>query len=148
MEIPLFISQVMKMLKNNLLEERRKKISKDIDLFVEHSFDLADRIHDLLEKKGIEQKDLAQLLGKNESEISKWMTGTHNFTLKTISKIEAALGESILLLNKNANAQKHAIYYFKKLDYIIEPKKDSSNIPVFWNTLIQSKPQTSSNYLN
>ncbi len=36
------------------------------------------------------------MLGKNESEISKWMRGTHNFTIDTISSIEEALGMPIL----------------------------------------------------
>lgn len=36
------------------------------------------------------------MLNKKESEISKWMRGTHNFTLDTISSIEQALGLPIL----------------------------------------------------
>ncbi|WP_275441315.1 helix-turn-helix domain-containing protein [Lepagella muris] len=42
------------------------------------------------------QKDLASMLDKKESEISKWMRGTHNFTIETISQIEKVLGEPIL----------------------------------------------------
>ena len=44
----------------------------------------------------MEQKNLAKLLGEKESEINKWMTGTHNFTIKTLSKIESVLGESFI----------------------------------------------------
>ncbi len=47
------------------------------------------------------QKDLANLLGKKESEISRWMTGTHNFTLRSIAKIEKALNVSIFDINKD-----------------------------------------------
>ena len=36
------------------------------------------------------------MLGKKESEISKWMRGTHNFTIDTISSIESVLGYPIL----------------------------------------------------
>lgn len=36
------------------------------------------------------------MLNKNESEISKWMRGTHNFTIETISSIENVLGTPIL----------------------------------------------------
>ena len=36
------------------------------------------------------------MLGKKESEISKWMRGTHNFTIDTVSSIENALGVAIL----------------------------------------------------
>ena len=58
----------------------------------ELSFAIADRIDAILKAKGMSQKRFAQLLGKRESEISKWLTGRHNFTLQTIVKIETALG--------------------------------------------------------
>lgn len=57
---------------------------------------IVDRIHYILEEKGLKQKDLATILGKKESEISKWMRGTHNFTIDTILTIENALGQPIL----------------------------------------------------
>ena len=44
------------------------------------SFRIVDRIREILEEKGLKQKDLAERLGKSEAEISKWMRGTHNFT--------------------------------------------------------------------
>ena len=50
----------------------------------------------ILIERGLRQKDLAEMLGKNESEISKWMRGTHNFTIETVSQIEKALGAPIL----------------------------------------------------
>ena len=83
-------------MKNKRLEHRRKIIPKDIDLFVKHSFEIVDCIHEILERQGKEQKDIALALGKSESEISKWMSGTHNFTIKTIAKIEAVLREPII----------------------------------------------------
>ncbi|MDD6862519.1 MAG: helix-turn-helix transcriptional regulator [Prevotella sp.] len=43
-------------------------------------------------KTNLTQKDFAQKLHKRESEISKWLTGRHNFTMQTIAKIETALG--------------------------------------------------------
>ena len=33
---------------------------------------------------------------ETSAEISKWMSGQHNFTIATIAKIEVALGEDIL----------------------------------------------------
>lgn len=73
------------------------EVSDDIKRYIDHSFDVVDQIHEILESQGKTQRDLATMLGKKESEISKWMRGTHNFTLKSISKIESALGESIIL---------------------------------------------------
>jgi transcriptional regulator with XRE-family HTH domain len=64
------------------------------------SLEVADRIHAILEKKGMSHKDLAQALGKSESEISKWMRGTHNFTFDTIAKINMALGAKLIYVPK------------------------------------------------
>lgn len=64
----------------------------------ELSFGIAERISEILKSKGLTQKDFARLLGKRESEISKWMTGRHNFTTQTIARIEAALGDKVLMV--------------------------------------------------
>ena len=40
------------------------------------------------------------MLGKKESEISKLMRGTHNFTIDTISSIENVLGHPILQIDE------------------------------------------------
>jgi transcriptional regulator with XRE-family HTH domain len=95
----------MKFKKNPRLEERRRNIPNDTKIFVEYSFQIVDKIHEILASKDIEQKDLARLLNKSESEISKWMTGTHNFTLKTISKIEDVLEEKLLEISINKKIQ-------------------------------------------
>lgn len=79
------------MKKENLLKSRMQQVPKDIEEFVSLSFDISDRIRDVLETKGISQKELAKLLNKRESEVSKWLKGTHNFTLETIAKIGIAL---------------------------------------------------------
>lgn len=70
-------------------------LPKDIEIFVNKSIEISDRIEDILKKKNITQRKFATLLGKEESEISKWLSGTHNFTLKTLAKIESVLGEEI-----------------------------------------------------
>jgi len=46
------------------------------------------------------QKELAQKLGKTETEVSRWLSVTHNLTLSTICKISAALGEEIVIVPK------------------------------------------------
>ena len=84
------------MKRSRIIEARRGKVSPDARRCVDLSFKIVDRIHSILEEKGLKQKDLANLLGKNESEISKWMRGTHNFTIETISSIESVLGVPIL----------------------------------------------------
>lgn len=116
------------MKKNKRLEERRKSISKDIDIFVEQSFDIVDRIHEILAKQGKEQKDLARLLGKNESEISKWMTGTHNFTINTLAKIQAVLGEPIIQIAREKQVGNIITIYISSSEYVLKPSDQTSRI--------------------
>lgn len=78
------------------------QVSDEIKRFVDHSFDVVEQIHCILQKQGKTQRDLAKMLGKKESEISKWMQGTHNFTIKSIAKIEAILGERIIITPNKA----------------------------------------------
>ena len=133
------------MKKNRRLEERRKKISKDVDLYVKHSFDIVDRIHEILEAQDKEQKDLAKLLGKSESEISKWMTGAHNFTIKTIAKIESVLGESSIQPSKRQKKQKVVI--FSGADYFMKMSNKTSYLPTDWETTLNTNIHEPSKYL-
>jgi transcriptional regulator with XRE-family HTH domain len=66
------------------------------EIFVNKSVDIAKRIEFLIKQNGLTQRKFAELLGKEESEISKWLCGTHNFTLKTLSKIEDILNSSVI----------------------------------------------------
>lgn len=84
------------MRKSSIIEERRRKVNPEARRMVDLSFRIVDRIHEILKEKGLKQKDLALRLGKNESEISKWMRGTHNFTIDTLVSIENVLGEPII----------------------------------------------------
>lgn len=84
------------MKRSSILDARRKHVSPETRKPVDLSFQIVDRIHEILTEKGLKQKDLANMLGKKEAEISKWMRGTHNFTIDTLSSIENVLGEPIL----------------------------------------------------
>ena len=140
--VSLLFTLKQKKMKNKRLESRRRKISKEIDLFVKHSFDFVDRVHEILEKKGLEQKDLAKALGKSESEISKWMSGTHNFTFKTAAKIEAALDELILNMSKEKRTETNVMYIINKPQFHMKPQKTYSNYSQNMNTEIHQYTQT------
>ena len=81
---------------SNIIEARRRKVNPEIRRKVDWSFKIVDRIHEILKEKGLKQQELALRLGKKESEISRWMRGTHNFTIDTLIAIEDALGEHII----------------------------------------------------
>jgi transcriptional regulator with XRE-family HTH domain len=94
------------MLKNSRMERLRTKISREDKILIEESYALADRIDFLLKKHHITQRELSKRLGKNESEISKWLSGSHNFTFDTLTKIGIAIGEGVYTIpNKLENIQ-------------------------------------------
>jgi transcriptional regulator with XRE-family HTH domain len=72
------------------------EISPELRDFVEYNLAISNYVHMLLEQKGWTQKELAHALGKTEGEISKWLSGMHNLTLKSIAKMSAILGEKII----------------------------------------------------
>ena len=81
---------------SKIIEERRRQVSPEVRERVSLSFQIVDRIHEILVERSLRQKDLALMLGKSEAEISKWMRGTHNFTIDTVVAIEEALQAPIL----------------------------------------------------
>ena len=81
---------------NRIMDEIRSTISPETKMQIELSVAIANRIYDILEKEGLSQKDFARMMGKTETEVSRWLSGTHNLTLATLCKISAALGESII----------------------------------------------------
>lgn len=58
------------------MEERCSRVNRQNRKTVSLSFRIVDRIHEVLQAKGLKQKDLAQKLGKSEAEVSRWMRGT------------------------------------------------------------------------
>jgi len=128
-------------MKNKQLQERRKKISKDVDIFVKQSFDIVDRIHEILVKQGKDQKYLAKALGKSESEISKWMTGTHNFTIKTLAKIETVLGEPVIQITQEKQTSKITTFFVTEKHFALRASGKSSTIPSHMGITI-NKPCT------
>lgn len=85
---------------SELFRECLSDVSNDIKIEIDLSFGIADKIDTLLKDKGLSQKDFAKKMGKSDAEVSRWLSGTHNFTLRTIAKISAALGCNILSVNQ------------------------------------------------
>ena len=92
----IFAADVKKMKTNRIMDEIRVTISPEMKMQMELSVTIANRIYEILEEKGMSQKDFARLMGKTETEISRWLSGTHNMTLATLCKISIALGENLL----------------------------------------------------
>ena len=84
------------MKRNNIIDRRRAHVNPEVRERVALSFQIVDRIHEIHVERNLRQKDLAHMLGKSEAEISKWMRGTHNFTIDTVVAIEEALQAPVL----------------------------------------------------
>lgn len=87
-------------MKSNIAERILAKTPKDVEIFARLYGDLVVRINSILKEKEYSQKKLAEVLGKKPSEINKWLKGEHNFTLRSLAKLEAELGEPILYIPK------------------------------------------------
>lgn len=82
------------------LQEIIDETPKDVVVTVRWYADLTFRINQLLKQKGMSQKDLAIALDKKPSEINKWLKGEHNFTLRSLAKLQVELGEELLHIPK------------------------------------------------
>lgn len=89
-----------------------QKGPEDIERFVDKNLDISQQVFALLEEKGWKQSDLAEALGKTNAEVSKWLSGMHNLTLRSIAKMEAALGADIIMTPKKAMQR------YKEVEYV------------------------------
>jgi transcriptional regulator with XRE-family HTH domain len=82
----------MKTYKNSLIEDLLKEISPVEQAKTDAKMIIAARIDEALKAKSWKNKDLLEAVGKeNPSIVTKWLSGTHNFTVDTLIEIEKAL---------------------------------------------------------
>ncbi|MBR4552562.1 MAG: helix-turn-helix transcriptional regulator [Bacteroidaceae bacterium] len=85
---------------NKIMDNIRSTISPELKMQMELSVAIANHIYEILEERGMSQKDFARLMGKSENEVSRWLSGTHNLTMATLCKIGAALGQPVVSVPK------------------------------------------------
>jgi hypothetical protein len=76
---------------DSIIGEMLDKVSPLDNKKVEDRLLLAARIGDLIAEKGLSKKQFADLMDQEPSVISKWLSGTHNFTQDTLSAISYKL---------------------------------------------------------
>ncbi len=62
----------------------------------ELSFEISDRIFELMNERGLSKKQVADALGRRPSEITKWLSGRHNFTISTLGMLSTFFGQPIV----------------------------------------------------
>jgi antitoxin component HigA of HigAB toxin-antitoxin module len=67
-------------------------IHKEVDM----QMAVSNRIYNLMQEKGLTKSEFARAIGKRPCEITKWLSGQHNFTLATIGMLSAFFGRPII----------------------------------------------------
>lgn len=60
------------------------------------SFLISNRLDALMQEKGLTKKQLADAIGKRPSEITRWLSGEHNFTISTLAMLSTFFGQPII----------------------------------------------------
>lgn len=78
------------------LEEMLGPIPESLQQETELSFQISDRIYELMQQRGLTKKQFADALGKRPCEVTKWLSGQHNFTIATISMLSTFFGQPVI----------------------------------------------------
>ncbi len=89
----------MKTIKTSF-DEMLANTSPAIQQEVSLEFEISNRIYELMTEHGLSKVQFAQALGKHPSEVTKWLSGQHNFTIKTISLLSSFFGEPLISVDK------------------------------------------------
>ena len=87
----------MKFPQNNIIDTwLTENGDPEIAKFVEKNLAIATKVNTILKERGIKKIVFAKMLSKKPSEITKILSGAHNITLKTITKMEVALDINLI----------------------------------------------------
>lgn len=71
-------------------------IPEDVHRQVDMQMAISTRLFDLMKARGLSKAEFARSIGKRPCEVTKWLSGQHNFTVKTLALLSAFFGESII----------------------------------------------------
>ena len=60
------------------------------------SFQISNRLDFLMQEKGLSKKQFVDAIGKRPSEITRWLSGEHNFTISTLAMLSSFFGQPII----------------------------------------------------
>lgn len=96
-----------------------QKGNPEIERLVKRNLAISNKVRTILEERNLSDGDFAKMLNKTASEISKWLSGTHNLTQKSIIKMELALGVQLIYVE-----QVYKYVYLGKVDGTISEEID------------------------
>jgi transcriptional regulator with XRE-family HTH domain len=110
---------------SSLIKELKSKIPQTMKESVNRRMSLAARIDDILQARGLTNQEFAFMMGKKPSEISRWLSGTHNFTTETLWEIERVLNVQLLVSSPkrelvNSDADTLKTFLMKEVQSAVE----------------------------
>lgn len=81
---------------NISLQEIFNEIPPELREETRLSFAISNRLDSLMREKGLNKKQFAEALGKRPNEVTRWLSGEHNFTLSTIAMLSTFFGQPII----------------------------------------------------
>ena len=79
-----------------LFKQMLAAVPADIQQEVDLELAISNRINDLMAQRGLTKLEFAQALGKRPGEVTKWLSGQHNCTIRTLSSLSVFFGESLV----------------------------------------------------
>ena len=121
------------MQKNNIIDSWLDQHGDpDVNKFVSKNLEIVNKVRLALEDKGWSKTQLAKEMGKRPSEVSKWLSGMHNLTLKSIIKMENALGIDLIYTNlpEDANYTVVGVIDLEKAHKAYKEQKENTNYSI------------------
>ena len=128
-------------MRDNLLDELFEEIQGSKELKrTEKRMLLAQKIDQGMKEKGWTKSQFAEKIGEKPNVITRWLSGTHNFTSDTLSDIEDVLGINLL----DTSIEKSQLSIVVEVSSI--PLSDKYSIANIYRNSIPLKEKD--NYLN
>lgn len=94
-----------------LIKELLDEITPEELLMTEKRMRLASRLAEAIKVKGWRKNEFAKVIGKKPSVVSKWLSGTHNFTADTLFDIERILNINLIRLESTPEITIKTYFY-------------------------------------
>lgn len=140
--------------KKNLLDSIAKErpqeaVQNDMELrenldYINLSRDIALSVLYILKKKGISKVQFSEMMNVNATQVTKWLSGKENLTLKSICKMQKVLEQDLIVAKQCYNSKKSVSVYVHNNDvflqnqcsvmfYSISSRNTVSNCPISTN---------------
>jgi transcriptional regulator with XRE-family HTH domain len=120
---------------SKILQELEQELDPQERAHTLRSMMLSARIANELKKKGWGKLEFSKYMDKTPSTVSRWLSGTHNFTCDTLEDIGAVLGINFFSDEKEKNGWVIAsgnvtINVFRALPDLSELTEDYKSVPI------------------